>query len=249
VLDDGRSERPLVVRDRLVVGRDPSCDVSDADPRLSRRHAEFLMTPRGLVVRDLESRNGVRLNGRIVREALLEPGDLVEMAHLSLRFEDDAHQNPADRAFPADPPRPVEGVRVKDGFEDDRTRLVNAPSPESMAETGEESTSTARDFGDVTLRIPAMAADASPRARRFGVIDLVASRWGIVVLAQGIGLAMLVFAITALPLLNWAAGTAEPVRPGLVARLLAAPFVASVVGGALVASLIARTTARGLKSS
>ncbi len=205
------------------------------------------MTPRGLVVRDLESRNGVRLNGRIVREALLEPGDLVEMAHLSLRFEDDARSNPADRAFPAESPRPVDGVRVKEGFEDDRTRLVTAPPPSSVSSSGEQSTSTARDFGDVTLRIPAMADGVTPRLR-LGVVDLLASRWGIVVLAQGVGLAVLVFAITALPLLNWAGAAAAPVRPGFVAGLLAAPLVASVVGGALVASLIARTTARGLKS-
>ena len=247
MLDDGRTERPLVVRDRLVVGRDPSCDVSDADPRLSRRHAEFLMTPRGLVVRDLESRNGVRLNGRIVREALLEPGDLVEMAHLSLRFEDDARQNPADRAFPADIPRPVDGVRVKEGFEDDRTRLLT--TPQSTAETGEASTSTSRDFGDVTLRIPAMPDGVSPRTHRFGLFDLLASRWGVAVLVQGVALAVLVFVVTALPLLNWAGSTVGPIHPGLVVRLLAAPLVAAVVGGALVASMIARTTARGLKSS
>ena len=70
VLDDGRAERELVVRDKLTVGRDPSCDVSDADPRLSRRHAEFQLTPKGIVVRDLDSRNGIRVNGRAVQETL-----------------------------------------------------------------------------------------------------------------------------------------------------------------------------------
>ena len=76
LLDDGRNQRELVVRDKMTIGRDPACDVSDADPRLSRRHAEFLMTPRGLMVRDLDSRNGVRVNGRMVQEALLTAGDL-----------------------------------------------------------------------------------------------------------------------------------------------------------------------------
>ena len=56
VLDDGRSQRELVVKERMTVGRDPGCDISDGDPRLSRRHAEFLATPSGLMVRDLESR-------------------------------------------------------------------------------------------------------------------------------------------------------------------------------------------------
>ena len=73
VLDDGRSQRELVVRERMTVGRDPGCDISDGDPRLSRRHAEFLATAGGLVVRDLESRNGVRVNGKLVHEATLSP--------------------------------------------------------------------------------------------------------------------------------------------------------------------------------
>ena len=136
VLDDGRTERDLVLRERIVVGRDPGCDVSDADPRLSRRHAEFLVTARGLVVRDLDSRNGVRVNGRPVHEAQLTPGDLVEIAHLAVRFIDDAPVEPAGQALHSVTPRPVEGVQVKDGFEDDRTRVVAVPLPMSSTPSG-----------------------------------------------------------------------------------------------------------------
>ena len=71
VLDDGRNQRELVVRERMTVGRDPGCDITDTDPRLSRRHAEFLASAAAWSVRDLESRNGVRVNGRSVREATL----------------------------------------------------------------------------------------------------------------------------------------------------------------------------------
>ena len=99
VLDDGRSQRELMLRERLTVGRDPGCDVSDSDPRLSRRHAEFSLTPFGLQVKDLESRNGVRVNGRFVKDALLSPGDLVEIGHLRLRFVDDAAVDPAGQAL------------------------------------------------------------------------------------------------------------------------------------------------------
>ena len=115
VLDDGRSQRELMLRERLTVGRDPACDVSDADPRLSRRHAEFSLTPFGLQVKDLESRNGVRVNGRFVKDALLSPGDLVEIGHLRLRFVDDAAVDPAGQALATVSPRPVDQVQVKDG--------------------------------------------------------------------------------------------------------------------------------------
>ena len=127
VLDDGRSQRELVLRERMTVGRDPGCDISDSDPRLSRRHAEFLATANGLVVRDLESRNGVRVNGRTVPEATLSPGDLVEIAHLRVRFLDDSPAEPAGVALPTTSPAPVEGVQVREGFEDDRTRVLQVP--------------------------------------------------------------------------------------------------------------------------
>ena len=122
LLDDGRNQRELVIRDKMTIGRDPACDISDADPRLSRRHAEFLMTPRGLMVRDLDSRNGVRVNGRMVQEALLTAGDLVELAHLSVRFVEDTPTEPAGQAFPSGihsgiVPRQVESVQVTNSRE------------------------------------------------------------------------------------------------------------------------------------
>ena len=89
VLDDGRSQRELVVKERMTVGRDPGCDISDGDPRLSRRHAEFLATPSGLMVRDLESRNGILVNGVKTRQASLSHGDVVQIGHLQVKYVDE----------------------------------------------------------------------------------------------------------------------------------------------------------------
>ena len=86
VVDDGRTARELLLVGTMVVGRDPECEISHRDPRLSRRHAEFSIGEHGVLVRDLESRNGIRVNGRVVKEALLQPGDLVQIAQLSVRF-------------------------------------------------------------------------------------------------------------------------------------------------------------------
>jgi hypothetical protein len=66
------------------------------------------------------------------------------------------------------------------------------------------------------------------------------------VLAQGALLAMVVFLITVLPMLNWFTGVTGPVPNGLLVRMLAAPLLAALAAGLMVASLIARTTARGL---
>ena len=271
VLDDGRAERELVVRERIVVGRDPSCDVSDSDPRLSRRHAEFRATPRGLVVKDLDSRNGVRVNGRPVQETLLAPGDLVEIAHLSVRFLDDAPAEPAGQALRTVNPRPVEGVQVKDGFEDDRTRVLpssavmSSPTLSSPTLSAPAMSSTPSgivpsamalkdlapaDAGEASIRTadPAPRPTAAPVAPPigFGVRDLLATRWGLRVLGQGMLLAMVVFLITVVPILNWFSGVTGPVASGVLVRMLAAPLLAAIVAGLMVASLIARTTARGL---
>ncbi len=60
---DQRGERERLLVGTMTVGRDTRCDISDADPLLSRRHAEFVCRPDSLVVRDLNSRNGISVNG------------------------------------------------------------------------------------------------------------------------------------------------------------------------------------------
>ena len=57
----------------------------------------------------------------------------------------------------------------------------------------------------------------------------------------------LVFLMVTIPMLNWLNATAGPIGNGLLFRMLAAPLVAALFVGMIVASLIARTTARGLE--
>jgi len=262
VLDDGRSQRELVVRERMTVGRDPGCDITDGDPRLSRRHAEFQATASGLVVRDLESRNGVRVNGRTVREATLVAGDLVQIAHLTVRFLDDSPEEPAGVALPPINEASVEGVHVREGFEDDRTRVLVAPKmsaiPSGPIVVEREVAAVVRDAGDVaisamegTVRVALPRGAALPRGMaprpKLGVQDLMTTTWGWRVLAQGVLLAGLVFLMVTIPMLNWLTSIAGPIGTGLLLRMLIAPLLASLFVGLIVASLIARTTARGLE--
>ena len=86
VVNDGRSEREVLLVGPIVIGRDPSCHISDLDPLLSRRHAEFVPRPTGLLVRDLGSRNGILVNGSKVPERMLTSGDVVQLGHLQLRY-------------------------------------------------------------------------------------------------------------------------------------------------------------------
>lgn len=47
----------------VIVGREPGCDLRCADPELSRLHARISATDQGIVVTDLDSTNGVRVDG------------------------------------------------------------------------------------------------------------------------------------------------------------------------------------------
>ncbi len=83
-------ERELLFIGRLTVGRAPECDISLADTKISRRHAEFDASGPMPRVTDLGSRNGILVNGRKVGAADLVPGDVVTVGDASIRFEERA---------------------------------------------------------------------------------------------------------------------------------------------------------------
>jgi pSer/pThr/pTyr-binding forkhead associated (FHA) protein len=86
LVKDEQGEREVLLIDAVTVGRDPRCDISLADPLLSRRHAEFVASGDGVTVRDLNSRNGILVNGRKLPEALLRPGDVVQISRMAVTF-------------------------------------------------------------------------------------------------------------------------------------------------------------------
>jgi len=65
----------------LLVGRDPSCSILISDRQVSRFHARFSLTPDGVMLEDLGSKNGTFCNGsRLEDPVLLSDGDLVQVA-------------------------------------------------------------------------------------------------------------------------------------------------------------------------
>jgi hypothetical protein len=85
VLPDGT--RRALGADPLVVGRLPECGVVLGDPNVSRRHAEFRRVGDNVVVSDLGSTNGTRVNGMAVREQQLATGDEITVGSTVLVFE------------------------------------------------------------------------------------------------------------------------------------------------------------------
>lgn len=68
----------------LVVGTSPACDLVVSDPRISRRHCEVALTPEGITIRDLGSKNGTLAGKIALREALLAPGEPVTLGDSTL---------------------------------------------------------------------------------------------------------------------------------------------------------------------
>jgi pSer/pThr/pTyr-binding forkhead associated (FHA) protein len=72
-LNDG----PSILLDKpiLLLGRHPECDIQIDSRKISRRHCCIAQVSDYLVVRDLGSTNGIRINGVRVQEGRLTGGD------------------------------------------------------------------------------------------------------------------------------------------------------------------------------
>lgn len=64
-----------------TVGRDVTCEIMIPDRQVSRRHATFSLTPKGVMLEDLGSKNGTHVNGQILENSvILKDGDIVQIA-------------------------------------------------------------------------------------------------------------------------------------------------------------------------
>jgi FHA domain-containing protein len=85
ILADGT--RVKITDDPVTIGRLPDCEVPLADPNVSRRHAEVRRDGDTIVVVDLGSTNGTRVNGNGVKERRLADGYVITVGTTRLRFE------------------------------------------------------------------------------------------------------------------------------------------------------------------
>lgn len=71
---------PLVLRrETLTIGRDSGCDAQLESGHVSRVHAEIRRLGPTYVISDRDSKNGIRINGTRVPQAVLSPGDVVRV--------------------------------------------------------------------------------------------------------------------------------------------------------------------------
>jgi adenylate cyclase len=101
---------------RLVLGRDRSCDIPLAFPRISSRHCELEFRDGFWFVRDLNSSNGTRVNGVLCTSKCLPPGSILSLSihRFTVRYTPPAGRTPPWEADPwpaakAAPPAPPTG--------------------------------------------------------------------------------------------------------------------------------------------
>lgn len=85
--DAGKKRRFKGVR--MIVGRTPGVDLQLSDQSVSRRHVELIHGDDGVMMRDLGSGNGTKVNGSRTAEKKLEHGDEITIGKTTIRFVDE----------------------------------------------------------------------------------------------------------------------------------------------------------------
>jgi hypothetical protein len=103
----------------VIVGRDPWCDAWLDSIWVSRVHCCLTEGDGKVVVLDLGSVNGTRINGRRVELGRLRPGDELSIAHLRYRVENSRSRRRTPASFEDGLPgraAPSEGSTVMTGY-------------------------------------------------------------------------------------------------------------------------------------
>lgn len=75
-----------LLKSSLLVGRRSRCDISLKFPNVSSHHCELQFESGYWIVRDLGSRNGIKVNGVRCQSKWLMPGDVVSIAKHDYRI-------------------------------------------------------------------------------------------------------------------------------------------------------------------
>jgi predicted component of type VI protein secretion system len=161
------TDGPSILLDKpiLLFGRHPECDIQIDSRKISRRHCCIAQVSDYLVVRDLGSTNGIRINNVRVLEGRLRNGD--ELTIGGNRYQvcwdvSEAAALQADLARrKASPDRPNPAIRAGD---DELLESCDEPVPlrEDRGASEAEPTPRREEFASLIGRPPPAAAKPAP---------------------------------------------------------------------------------------
>ena len=100
LIPQGGGDPIPLLKKQLLVGRRESCDIVLRFANVSAHHCQFYVNGGYWYVRDMQSRNGVKVNGIRVQEKRIGPGDKVSVAKHNYELE----YSPADLGAVGPPP-------------------------------------------------------------------------------------------------------------------------------------------------
>ncbi len=146
-LDNG----PSILLDKpiLLLGRHPECDIQIDSRKISRRHCCIAQVSDYLVVRDLDSTNGIRINGVRLTEGRLTGGDELTIGNSRFKVTWDNVSAQVHSPRPEKKPTvaaPTAAVAVEDDI------LESCDDPVPLAEPGADGPSSAHRGAPALLR-------------------------------------------------------------------------------------------------
>lgn len=87
-LADGRETQELNLRDELIIGTDPACEIPVRDENAAPRHARLFSMEGAVYVEDLRAPGGTKVNGTELRDAQrLRSGDEITIGGAGIRLK------------------------------------------------------------------------------------------------------------------------------------------------------------------
>jgi predicted component of type VI protein secretion system len=130
------TEGPNILLDKpiLLLGRHQECDIQLASRKISRRHCCIAQVEDYLVIRDLCSTNGIRINGIRVTEGCLREGDELTLGNHRYQVNWNTQQVPAAANPPAAVPGKEAVRRTRAEPAEDDAALESCDVPVPLAE-------------------------------------------------------------------------------------------------------------------
>jgi pSer/pThr/pTyr-binding forkhead associated (FHA) protein len=173
--DEGRKTVVPFVRDEITIGRQEGNTIRLTERNVSRRHARLLRQNGHILVEDLGSYNGIRINGdRIQGQVQINEGDLIQIGDYDLAVQREGQE--AAQARPTDKTQEVEPHRTNGASNAPTIKMpegATAPALQAVADSGATLADEPEeaDPDDVTSA-PAPIEDAAAKKQSTAIIRM-----------------------------------------------------------------------------
>src|SRR3989338_3784937 len=81
-----KTQRLYALKGPVILGRKESADIALDDPKLSRHHAQIYTDGKHYYIKDLNSTNGTKVNGEVIKEKRICQKDIIEIGDTRFEF-------------------------------------------------------------------------------------------------------------------------------------------------------------------